>query len=904
MALQTWRLPYIKLTPILPRISSTNVSSLTRQRSLHKSALPCSRSFRRIAASREFDHAYRPADHELTPRSLEIFPEYTRRQYLAKAPLRNPFGDVEEDPVKFEDLDIFTRIRVLQQLTTWTFFNETRIRERMPEEDDHLTWRMDPIGWDKEDRSYYVLDDNRMYRRTDARPPPPLPVATPKPKPKAKSKKAVKPRPRGTRSSKRFKAESEPEDEDEEMLDAEGGAQDDTVATIGAEDDETEHGDFGFTNNTWECIAITLEDYQEFLATIFRSRDPNEKQLRQNIEADVLPILEKRAEAIRQKQLKKLRELENIQKMSGAKRSSRLAVKADREKEEREAREAEEKKRRDLEMAHAEEERLRRVEEVNSTHFGLENMSDEFQGHESRRMTREQRLKERETKRILAEEELARLEADAENAKRQSERQLKTQREQLQKDLEENQEDEGDWYFDCAKCGMHGENLDDGAHSMACEKCNVWQHSACHGFAPEQAERDDFVFICHSCKKNEEDAKKPKIPSLKLTKRSSDSPESQRGEARPVSSSGPPDSGLPPHVQRQLDGVAAPVQLQPQQAPRNPGFANGTAMPPFQAHYPPHLQNAQPRLPQPQWHGSPLPPPGRLVSNYAGSPSPTDGNGYPAQHHHHQEQHQYAHQYAVQNSGAHPGYQPQSPQNTYSHSPQPSRALPLSSPPPLRQPPNPYASQPNFQRFSPPQLARQPEQPPHRPSSSHLMNGFQSPAKRAPSSPVHLPTQPTPQPRQSPMVHSPMTSFPPPSGSACNAGHSPTKSSPPPQPRVHATPSNGHTYPAPHFQTPTNGSAAPPAPPSSVANGVAADGMSGPWPESSKTIPQKHDQSPAPQPLPATMLSRTPASTELLPPNLIPSPVQVAQGEKGSVPVKKELEAVPANAQKSEDRVE
>jgi hypothetical protein len=305
---------------------------------------------------------------ELTPYRTDIFPEYTRRQYLAKAPLRNPFGDVEEEPTKFDDLDIFTRIQVLQQLTTWTFFNETRIRERMPEEEDHLAWRMDPIGWDKEDRSYFVLDDNRMYRRTDARPPPPLPVVVPKPKPKVKSKKAAKPRPRGTRSSKRFKAESEPEDEDEEMVDVESGAQDETVATIGAQEDEREDRDFGFTSNTWECIAITLEDYQEFLATIFRSRDTNEKQLRQNIEADVLPILEKRAEAIRQKQLRKQRELENLQKMTGAKRSSRLAVKADREKEEREAREAEEKKQRDIDMAHEEQERIRRAEEVGSLH--------------------------------------------------------------------------------------------------------------------------------------------------------------------------------------------------------------------------------------------------------------------------------------------------------------------------------------------------------------------------------------------------------------------------------------------------------------------------------------------------------------------------------------------------------
>ena len=278
----------------------------------------------------------------------------------------------------------------------------------MPE-DDHLTWRMDPIGWDKEDRSYYVLDDNRMYRRTDARPPPPSPVATPKPKAKAKSKakKPAKPKTRGTRSSKRIKVESDPEDEDEDedMADAETGAQaqDDTTVVLGAEADEKEGGEFGFTSTTWECIAITLEDYQEFLATIFRSRDVNEKQLRQNIEDDVLPILEKHAESLRQKQLAKQRKLENEQKMVGAKRSSRLAVKADREKEEREARKAEEKKQRDIEMAHEEQERLRRAEEVwcNENAHVLPSRANQSQGHESRRMTREQRLKERETKRIL-----------------------------------------------------------------------------------------------------------------------------------------------------------------------------------------------------------------------------------------------------------------------------------------------------------------------------------------------------------------------------------------------------------------------------------------------------------------------------------------------------------------------
>ena len=77
-------------------------------------------------------------------------------------------------------------------------------------------------------------------------------------------------------------------------------------------------------------------------------------------------------------------------------------------------------------------------------------------------MTREQRLKEREVKRILHEEELAKLEEDSKKIEtgdsRISERHLKAQMERRQRELERlTQEDE--WVFDCAVCGMHGENL-------------------------------------------------------------------------------------------------------------------------------------------------------------------------------------------------------------------------------------------------------------------------------------------------------------------------------------------------------------------------------------------------------------------------------------------------------------
>lgn len=71
----------------------------------------------------------------------EIFDEYTRRQYVAKAPQRNPFG-TEEVPNKFTEFDIFQKIQVLHQLSVWTFGNYDRMREKMQvlKELDQTQW--------------------------------------------------------------------------------------------------------------------------------------------------------------------------------------------------------------------------------------------------------------------------------------------------------------------------------------------------------------------------------------------------------------------------------------------------------------------------------------------------------------------------------------------------------------------------------------------------------------------------------------------------------------------------------------------------------------------------------------------------------------------------------------------
>lgn len=78
---------------------------------------------------------------------LDIFDEYTRRQFVAKAPQRNPFG-TDEEPNKFNDFDVFTKIRVLQQLSTWTLNNPNSIRERLSATDNEQTlWvsRLSPL---------------------------------------------------------------------------------------------------------------------------------------------------------------------------------------------------------------------------------------------------------------------------------------------------------------------------------------------------------------------------------------------------------------------------------------------------------------------------------------------------------------------------------------------------------------------------------------------------------------------------------------------------------------------------------------------------------------------------------------------------------------------------------------
>ena len=291
-----------------------------------------------------------------------------------------------------------------------------------------FTQRVDEIGYDRDERLYFVLDDNRLYRRTDPPPPPP-----PAPKLKANSKKGKA----AARASKRRKTQNH--EESTNNVDGENSTAESGVVISKEADD-------GFGGRKWECIAVTLDDYQDFLESIRKSRDPDEKILHQRITEDVLPVIEKAEESQLRRKQKQEREFMNMQKLATAKRSSRLEAKMERERQEQEAAEAERKRKADLLAAKQDQEKQKKMEGA----------------RESRMMTREQRIKEREYKRILHEEELANLSEESKKVEageaRLSERHLKTEMEKKKRELAALAEYD-EWSFDCSKCGVHGTNL-------------------------------------------------------------------------------------------------------------------------------------------------------------------------------------------------------------------------------------------------------------------------------------------------------------------------------------------------------------------------------------------------------------------------------------------------------------
>lgn len=260
-----------------------------------------------------------------------------------------------------------------------------------------------------------------------------------------------------------------------------------------ATDDNTEEDiDDGLGGMTWECIAVSLDDLRSLLASISSKKDPNERVLHEKIVEHLLPILEQQDERMRKREKEREKELLNLAKMASAKRSSRIAGRQEQQKQEEMLREEEQKRRLELDALRKQEQRQRRAEKE----------------RETRLLSREKRVHERDIRRAQHKDELAQLSEDSKSvdnaAGRMSERRRQAEIEKNKEALRElDDEVEEEWAFDCI-CGLHGK-FDDGQHSVSCEKCNIWQHSRCLGIDEQEAEKDDFHFVCDPCKRKAAD---------------------------------------------------------------------------------------------------------------------------------------------------------------------------------------------------------------------------------------------------------------------------------------------------------------------------------------------------------------------------------------------------------------
>lgn len=412
--------------------------------------------------------------------------------------------------------------------TTWVYSapgNSKSVRRQLT-----VSQRIEPYGWDRQERTYFVLDDNRVYRMTEA-PTRPIPAVTPK----KNSKKARA----AARASKRRRMSSTVASDT-----GDGGDEDseDGQNSAAPEDD-------GLGGMQWECVAVTLDEVRVLLQWMEKTKDPDEKILRDQLQDHLVPILERQEESKKRKQLQRERELLALEKMAHAKRSSRLANKMEHQKAEEQAREEERKRREEEAIARKEEQKRLKMERE----------------RERRMASREQRLKEREARRLQHEEELAHLSEDSRQLSsgdgRLSERRLQAEIEKNKRALKEIEEEADDWIFDCS-CGLYGQ-VDDGTHSVACERCNVWQHSKCLGIKEEDAEREDFHFICAPCRRHQ--AEKPRSIKIKL----------KHGSSPPASASKPADGPSSLQTSRNAEVV---VELE-----SRPSGTDGTLAPPDQA---------------------------------------------------------------------------------------------------------------------------------------------------------------------------------------------------------------------------------------------------------------------------------------------------------------------------------
>lgn len=256
------------------------------------------------------------------------------------------------------------------------------------------------------------------------------------------------PRPAGRRSSRLGRGAEEEQDDAESSLSSD--------SELSPPPEDTPWYEF-------ETICVTRAEWESFVQRFATSKHPDERQMHNYLAKEVLP---KVVEVLQAEHKKAALEAALAQR----KRSSRIALR-ESEREQREREEAE------LRAQRAQEAAERRAEQERV--WRLQNEAQSRHQRDERVLSRAERLLARE--RAIRERE----------AQRESELLAQAARSE-------------DWHLRCEVCHTDAINPTDAREVVACEKCGIWQHTACwdqldlrRGRAPRAW--DAIQFVCQKC---------------------------------------------------------------------------------------------------------------------------------------------------------------------------------------------------------------------------------------------------------------------------------------------------------------------------------------------------------------------------------------------------------------------
>ncbi|KAG2223940.1 hypothetical protein INT45_009392 [Circinella minor] len=345
---------------------------------------------------------------------------------------------------------LMTKLHLIYLLCEWQLDDAAAFREHLDSEEDAVHWRVEPIGFDAKGSSYWLFDDNRLYKET------------PKPKRTRPQKKKSRPRPKGSRRSTRRSAQIKEEEEEEE------------------EDIEEWM--------PWKLVCISKNDWEEFPKKFENSKNTDEQQFYALLSNDVLPkvipVLQEHEDELKKKEL-----------LANRKRSSRIMYKelAALEHEQQAILEEKEDKTR---KSSRREEMDRKKEEKQKANIAKE--------REERLRDRERRLEQREHAHDEAERKKTLTETKGGKKKTGKTHKGKKRGRKPKNKIAEEEEDA--WTFDCV-CGVSGQNIDDGTPMIACERCETWQHIECLQKAGQVSQDEEIldksIFFCKICQKKE-----------------------------------------------------------------------------------------------------------------------------------------------------------------------------------------------------------------------------------------------------------------------------------------------------------------------------------------------------------------------------------------------------------------